>query len=254
MKILLVEDDPRVAEVLVTALNSQLYIVDVAMDGETAWEQVQIFEYDLLLLDVSLPSLDGVSLCRRLRSNGYNMPIIMNTARNSSNDKVTALDAGADDYIVKPIDLSELLARLRALLRRGRASGSPVLEWGHLQLDPSTYEVNYENQPLRLTAKEFSLLKLFLSNGKRVLTRSAIVEHLWDLENPPQEETVKAHVKSLRQKLKAVGAPHDLIETVHSVGYRLKYKNLGDSVPTTGIAENGHGSTTLTANAKVPFM
>jgi DNA-binding response OmpR family regulator len=222
MRILLVEDDVHLAEALEEVLTDQLYAVDVVTDGEAAWEQVKTIEYDLLLLDVMLPKLDGISLCRRLRSHGYSPPILLITARDTSTDKVKGLDAGADDYIVKPIDLPELLARIRAGLRRGSVSASPVLEWGSLQLDPSTYEVTYMEQPLRLTPKEYSILELFIRNGRRVLSRSAILEHIWSLEEPPEEETVKAHIKSLRQKLKKAGASPDLIETVHSVGYRLK--------------------------------
>lgn len=222
MRILLVEDDVHLAEALEEVLTDQLYAVDVVTDGEAAWEQVKTIEYDLLLLDVMLPKLDGISLCRRLRSHGYSPPILLITARDTSTDKVQGLDAGADDYIVKPIDLPELLARIRAGLRRGGVSASPVLEWGSLQLDPSTYEVTYMEQPLRLTPKEYSILELFIRNGRRVLSRSAILEHIWSLEEPPEEETVKAHIKSLRQKLKKAGASPDLIETVHSVGYRLK--------------------------------
>jgi DNA-binding response OmpR family regulator len=222
MRILLVEDDVHLAEALEEVLTDQLYAVDVVTDGEAAWEQVKTIEYDLLLLDVMLPKLDGISLCRRLRSHGYSPPILLITARDTSTDKVKGLDAGADDYIVKPIDLPELLARIRAGLRRASVSASPVLEWGSLQLDPSTYEVTYMEQPLRLTPKEYSILELFIRNGRRVLSRSAILEHIWSLEEPPEEETVKAHIKSLRQKLKKAGASPDLIETVHSVGYRLK--------------------------------
>lgn len=222
MRILLVEDDVHLAEALEEVLTDQLYAVDVVTDGEAAWEQVKTIEYDLLLLDVMLPKLDGISLCHRLRSHGYSPPILLITACDTSTDKVKGLDAGADDYIVKPIDLPELLARIRAGLRRGSVSASPVLEWGSLQLDPSTYEVTYMEQPLRLTPKEYSILELFIRNGRRVLSRSAILEHIWSLEEPPEEETVKAHIKSLRQKLKKAGASPDLIETVHSVGYRLK--------------------------------
>jgi DNA-binding response OmpR family regulator len=222
MRILLVEDDRSVAEAVAAALIDQLYAVDVVNDGEAAWQQVNILSYDLMLLDMILPKLDGVSLCQRLRSHGHGIPILMLTASDTTIDKVAGLDAGADDYVVKPIPLLELLARIRALLRRGSSPSLPVLKWGNLSLNPSTYEVTYEEQSLHLTPKEYSLLELFLRNGRRVLSRGAIVEHIWSLEDPPEEDTVKAYIKTLRQKLKAVGAPHDLIETVHSVGYRLK--------------------------------
>lgn len=219
---MLVEDDVQLAEALAEALTDQRYVIDVVNDGEAAWAQVRAVEYDLILLDVMLPKLDGVSLCRRVRSHGYTTPILLMTARDTSTDKVTGLDAGADDYVVKPVDLPELLARIRALLRRGSTSSPPVLEWCGLKLDPSSYEVTYLDQPLRLTPKEYALLELFMRNGRRVLTRSLIIEHVWSYEAPPSKDTVKAHVKSLRNKLKAVGTPDNLIETIHSIGYRLR--------------------------------
>lgn len=222
MKILLVEDDAYLAEALSEAITDQLYVVEIASDGEAAWEQIQAIEYDLILLDFMLPKLNGIQLCHRLRSHSYAVPILMITARDTSTDKVLGLDAGADDYMVKPIDLQELLARMRALLRRGSTSSPPILEWGELQLDPALYEVSYQKQLLRLTPKEYSLLELLLRNGRRILSRSIIIEHLWSLDNPPEEDTVKAHIKSLRQKFRAIGAPDSLIETVHGLGYRLK--------------------------------
>ncbi|MGB7443713.1 MAG: response regulator transcription factor [Coleofasciculaceae cyanobacterium] len=222
MRLMLVEDDVQLAEALAEALTDQRYVIDVVNDGEAAWGQVRAIEYDLILLDVMLPKLDGVSLCRRIRSHGYTTPVLLMTARDTSTDKVTGLDAGADDYVVKPVDLPELLARIRALLRRGSTSSPPILEWCGLKLDPSSYEVTYLDQPLRLTPKEYALLELFMRNGRRVLTRSLIIEHVWSYEAPPSKDTVKAHVKSLRNKLKAVGTPENLIETIHSIGYRLR--------------------------------
>jgi len=222
MRILLVEDDVQLAEALAEALSDQRYVPDVVNDGEAGWAQAKVISYDLILLDVMLPKLDGISLCRRLRSNGYSTPILLITARDTSTDKVNGLDAGADDYVVKPVDLPELLARVRALLRRGSTSSPPVLEWGGLKLDPSSYEVTYLDEPLRLTPKEYSLLELFMRNGKRVLSRSVIIEHVWSFEAPPSQDTVKAHIKSLRNKLKVAGTPDNLIETIHSIGYRLR--------------------------------
>jgi DNA-binding response OmpR family regulator len=221
MRILLVEDDIRLAETLAEALTDQRYVVDVVTDGEAGWDQAKVLEYDLLLLDVMLPELDGISLCQRLRSHGYSMPVLMLTARDTVSDKIAGLDAGADDYVVKPIDLQELFARVRALLRRGSATSPPILEWEALRLDPSTYEVSYGETPVHLTPKEYGLLELLMRNGRRVLSRSAIIEHVWSLETPPEEHAVKVHIRGLRQKLKAAGASEDLIETVHSMGYRL---------------------------------
>ena len=225
MRILLVEDDVRLAETLAEALNDQRYIVDIAADGETGWHQAKTLEYDLLLLDVMLPELDGISLCARLRSHGYTLPILMLTACDTVNDEVNGLDAGADDYVIKPVDLQKLFARVRALLRRGSGTSSPILEWGDLQLDPSAYEASYGLNPIRLPPKEYALLELLLRNGRRVLSRSAMIEHAWSLESPPEEHTVKVHIRGLRQKLKAAGAATDLIETVHGMGYRLNALN-----------------------------
>jgi DNA-binding response OmpR family regulator len=223
MRILLVEDDIRLAETLAEALTDQRYVVDVVTDGEAGWDQAKVLEYDLLLLDVMLPELDGISLCQRLRSHGYSMPVLMLTARDTVSDKIAGLDAGADDYVVKPIDLQELFARVRALLRRGSVTSPPILEWEALRLDPSTYEVSYGETPVHLTPKEYGLLELLMRNGRRVLSRSAIIEHVWSLETPPEEHAVKVHIRGLRQKLKAAGASEDLIETVHSMGYRLNH-------------------------------
>jgi DNA-binding response OmpR family regulator len=221
MKILLVEDDLRLAETLAEALTDQRYVVDIVADGETGWRQVKSMSYDLLLLDVMLPELNGIELCHRLRSHGHTMPILMLTACDTLSDEVNGLDAGADDYVVKPVDLQKLLARIRALLRRGSNTLPPNLEWAEVCLNPSTYEVMYRDVQLNLTPKEYGILELLLRNGRRVLSRGVMIDHVWSLESPPEEHTVKVHIRSLRQKLKAAGAD-DLIETVHSMGYRLK--------------------------------
>lgn len=230
MRILLVEDDELVAEALVKDLTNQNYAVDVAADGQAGWELVDAFTYDLILLDVNLPKLDGITLCRRLRSScssaslsqGLRIPILLLTAQDSSSDKVMGLDAGADDYVTKPFDVDELLARIRALLRRGNSILPPILQWRNLYLDPSICEVTYNNQPVPLTPKEYGLLELFLRHRNRVFSREVILEHLWSFEELPGEETVTAHIKGLRRKLKAAGLPEDPIETVYGIGYRLK--------------------------------
>lgn len=221
MRILIVEDDERIAESLAEAFTDQHYVVDIATDGQAGWEFVESFTYDLILLDMMLPKLDGISLCRQMRSGGYLMPILLLTARDTISDQVTALDAGADDYVVKPYKLQELMARIRALLRRG-SSMPTILEWGNLRLDSNSCDVTYKAQSVQITAKEYRLLELFLRRGCRVFSRSAILENLWSFEEPPGEDTVKAHIKRLRQKLKVVGAPDDFIETVYGLGYRLK--------------------------------
>lgn len=222
MRILLVEDDECISKPIEKVLGSQHYVVDVATDGQVAWELVKTFHYDLILLDVILPKLDGIGLCQRLRADDYQTPILLLTAQNSSTAKVMGLDAGADDYVVKPFEFPELLARIRVLLRRNSSPILPVLECGSLRLDPGTCEVNYGEQKLHLTPKEYRLLELFLRNNNRVFNRGAILEHLWSCEEAPSEDTVTAHIKGLRQKLKSAGAQTDFIETVYGLGYRLK--------------------------------
>ncbi|MBO3461590.1 response regulator [Aetokthonos hydrillicola Thurmond2011] len=224
MKILLVEDDKSIAHAVALVLTKQHYLVDIAADGQDGWELTQACDYDLIVLDVMLPKLDGISLCVQLRREGYQKPILLLTARDSGTDKVMGLNAGADDYVVKPFDFAELTARIRALLRRTNSPLALVLELGKLRLDPNTCEVTYGNQILHVTPTEYSVLELFLRNQQRVFSRSAIIDHLWSLDDPPAEDTIKSYIKSLRQKLKAAGAPKDLIETVYGLGYRLKYQ------------------------------
>jgi DNA-binding response OmpR family regulator len=197
-------------------------LVELAADGLAGWDLLEAFSYDLLLLDIMLPKLDGINLCQRLRDQGYHLPVLLLTARDTLSDKIIGLDAGADDYLVKPFEIDELLARIRALLRRGNTTLPPVLIFGSLCLNPSNHEVTYGGQLLNFTPKEYLLLSLFLSNRQRVFSRSVILDRVWDSADQPEEEAVKVHIKGIRQKLRAVGAPPDLIETVHGVGYRLK--------------------------------
>lgn len=221
MKVLLIEDDDVLADILVKSLTGQNYVVDVAEDGPLGYEYATSSTYDLLLVDVGLPRLDGIRLCQQLRSSGCTVPILLMTAKDARGDRIRGLDAGADDYLIKPFDLEELQARARALVRRGDVAPSPVLEFGPLRLDPTACSVTYEGKPLALTPKEYSLLELFLRHPQRVFSRSAIVEHLWTFDDPPQEDSVKAHIKGLRHKLKRMGA-EDWIENVYGLGYRLR--------------------------------
>ncbi|HEY9603368.1 MAG TPA: response regulator transcription factor, partial [Allocoleopsis sp.] len=179
MRILLIEDDQWIAQTLETVLNNHHYVVDVATDGKMGWELVQSCDYDLIMLDVVLPEMDGIQLCQKLRSHNYQTPVLLLTGQGSSTDMVMGLDAGADDYVVKPFDLSELLARIRVLLRRKNLTLLSVLEHGKLRLDSSTCEVTYSDRTLHLTPKEFRLLELFLRNKHHVLSRSAILDRLW---------------------------------------------------------------------------
>jgi DNA-binding response OmpR family regulator len=222
MRILVVEDDVQLADVLTDALSDQQYIVDLAQDGEAATEWINTLSYDLIVMDVTLPKLDGLSLCRRLRGRGLSLPILMLTARDTISDKIIGLDAGADDYMVKPFDLQELMARVRALIRRGTTASCSSLMWGQLKLNSLTHEVHYDDQEFFPTPKEYALLELLVSNGRRVMSRAGIIDRLWPMQDSPTEEAVKSHIKALRQKLKLVGAPDDCIETVHGLGYRMK--------------------------------
>jgi len=222
MRILIVEDNQRIAETVADVLEEQHYIVDIALDGEAGWQQAEAFNYDLILLDLMLPKLDGISLCQRLRTSGYGGPILVLTARDSSADKIVGLDSGADDYVVKPFDVNELAARVRALLRRDSPGRKPILSWGELKLDPSNLAVTYASQPVHVTSKEYQMLELFLRNRQRIFSQAELLDRLWEFEDMPNEEVVRAHIKRLRQKLTTVGAPKDVIQTVHGLGYRLK--------------------------------
>ena len=223
MKILLVEDDTITINLLTQSLNSHNYNVNPAADGETALQLAQAYDYDLIVLDVLIPKLDGISLCRKLRSSGCKMPILLLTALDGSSNLVEGLEAGADDYVVKPFNLEELIARIRALLRRGKASlSSTNLTWEKLQVNPDTTEVTYAEKMLHLTPKEYNLLELFLRNPRRIFSRSAMLDRIWSAGEFPQEEAVTAHIKGLRHKLKAAGMTVDLVETVYGLGYRLK--------------------------------
>jgi DNA-binding response OmpR family regulator len=224
MRILLVEDDRFTAAALKKLLLKQQYQVDVATTGEAGWEQLTQDAYDLLLLDWMLPELDGIQFCRQLRSTSDSpyarIPILLMTAFDSQTHRVTGLDAGADDYLVKPFDAEEFLARIRALLRRSSTVLSAVVEWGDLQLDPRDCQVTYRQQPLPLTAMEYRILELLLRNPKQVFSQTLLIDRLWTFEKTPTENTVRAHIRGLRKKLRQVGA-EQAVETVHGFGYRL---------------------------------
>lgn len=223
MKILLVEDDRYTCEMLSSVLSAHHYAVDAIADGLTGLDLAAQWNYDLILLDLMLPTLNGIEVCRRLRAQGCQTPILMLTVKDSNEDIIAGLDAGADDYVAKSCAASQLLARVRALLRRsGSALASPVLTWGLLCFDPASARVTYNQQEIFLRPKEYSLLELFLRHPQRILSRSAIIDHLWPLEETPVEGSVTSLIKDLRQRLKAAGMEIDLIETVYGLGYRLK--------------------------------
>ena len=220
MKILLVEDDEILVASLAADLTSQNYVVEVVTDGKTGWEYAQATQYDLIVLDVNLPGVDGITLCRQLRQANYEGPILLLTAKGDSNYKIEGLDAGADDYVVKPCPTEELSARIRALLRRPREISSPILQWGALQLDPRTCQVYYADNDISLSPKEYGLLELFLRNPQRVFSSTVLLERLWGFDEMPGEETIRSHIKRLRRKLKSAGAD-EVIENIYGMGYRL---------------------------------
>lgn len=223
MKVLLVEDDPAVGQYFANALKANRYTVDLAADGQVGWALANQTTYDVILLDIGVPRIDGITLCRRLRQQGDMTPVVMLTAKDASQDVVTGLDAGADDYVVKPCEPTQLMARMRAVTRRLElGSTTPVLRWGDLVFDPTLIQVTYQQQIVPLSPKEYALLELFLRNPQRIFTRDAIIDHLWTIDDTPSTAAVTNLVKDLRRKLKRSGLAEELVETVHRIGYRLK--------------------------------
>lgn len=222
MRILLIDDDQTLVDLLTRILAEWSYAIDVVTDGEQGWIYGSTYTYDLIILDWSLPKLDGIGLCQRFRANGYNTPIILLTSRQGSQNKIKGLDAGADDYLCKPFDVEELAARIRALLRRSSCNFMPVLSWGDLQLDPCSCQVSYKGTLISLATKEYMLLELFLRHSREVLSIEDIIESLWSSMEYPAEATVRSHIRHLREKLKAAGLAEDIITTVRGQGYCLK--------------------------------
>jgi two-component system, OmpR family, response regulator QseB len=222
LRILLVEDDDRIARPLAEDLRHQHYLVEIASDGIEGWDYAQAADYNLILLDLMLPRLDGISLCKRLRTAGYPGFILMLTAKDTTSDKVVGLDAGADDYLVKPFELEELDARIRALLRRPPEIQQPLIRQGDLALDPARHKVTYADKPVELTPKEYLILEYLLQNSTQVFTRSMLLNKLWELDRASGENTINTHITNLRRKLKDAGCQNQLIETVYGVGYRLQ--------------------------------
>jgi two-component system, OmpR family, response regulator MprA len=228
MRILVVDDDRAVRESLRRSLAFNGYQVELATDGYAALDAVIAHRPDAMVLDVMMPRLDGLEVCRRLRSSGDDLPIMVLTARDAVSDRVSGLDAGADDYLPKPFALEELLARLRALLRRrtpdetGAGSGpGKQLEFADLSLDPDTRDVRRGQRSISLTRTEFSLLELLLANPRRVLTRGQILEQVWGYDFPTTGNALEVYIGYLRRKTEAEGEPR-LIHTVRGVGYTLR--------------------------------
>jgi two-component system response regulator MprA len=224
MRVLVVDDERAVRDSLRRALELEGYDVELAADGEEALERLaQNGEPDAVVLDILMPKMDGLEVCRRLRREGHRLPVLMLTARDEVENRVAGLDAGADDYVTKPFALEELLARLRALLRRTTSGSGEVLRFGDLELDPKTREVRRAGEPIELTRTEFSLLELFLLNPRQVLTRSVIFERVWGYDFGFSSNSLDVYIGYLRRKTEAGDRPR-LIQTVRGVGYALREK------------------------------
>jgi two-component system, OmpR family, response regulator MprA len=225
MRILVVDDEPAVREALERALKLEGYEVALAADGVQALQALDEGPPDAVVLDLLMPRVDGIELCKRMRHNGDRTPVLMLTARDAVADRVSGLDAGADDYLVKPFALPELLARVRALLRRAKSedgqNSSETLRFSDLELDPLSFEVHRNGRRIELTRTEFLLLELFLRHPRQVLTRSVIFENVWGYDFGPRSNSLEVYMGYLRRKTEAQGEPR-LLHTVRGVGYVLK--------------------------------
>jgi DNA-binding response OmpR family regulator len=222
MRILVIEDNEKLATLLAEGLGQEGYAVDVCHDGLVGERQcvASQTEYDLLILDLHLPGKDGVEVCKSIRAAGNMLPILMLTARDTVENKVTGLDSGADDYLVKPFALSELLSRVRALSRRQRTVRSTEMIVGDVKLIPATQEVYINEEKIDLTLKEFRILEFFMQNSDEVITRQRIIDHLWGMDFNPFSRAMDVHISNLRNKLHK---NHDtILETIHGSGYRLR--------------------------------
>jgi len=221
VRVLVVEDEPKMAELLRRGLREDGFVADVALCGTDALQLVADTNYDVIVLDVMLPDLSGIEVCRQLRSDGVWTPVLMLTARDDIQDRVAGLDAGADDYLVKPFAFDELLARIRAMVRRRSAERPTVLEVDGLRLDPAAHRVWASGEEVSLTTREFALLEAFMRRPDQVLTRDQLLEQVWDLDDEQRSNVVDVYVRCLRGKLDRPSG-QQTIETVRGVGYRLR--------------------------------
>ncbi|MGD2296012.1 MAG: response regulator transcription factor [Candidatus Aminicenantes bacterium] len=220
MRILVVEDDKKVAAFLQKGLREEQYAVDVCYDGEDAVYEAQTIPYDVIILDIMLPKKDGFTICKELRENKVLTPILMLTAKDSLDDKVTGLSEGADDYLTKPFSFEELLARIRALLRRSQEYKTGILKAGDLELDPLKRTVRKAGTPVALTGKEYALLEYLLRNKGRIVSQSKIIEHVWDRNYDGASNIVNVHINHLREKIDK-DSQVKLIRTVRGQGYTI---------------------------------
>ena len=220
MRILLVEDEPRVAHFIAKGLREQSYAVDIAGDGEEALYQASSNEYELIILDVMLPLKNGFQVCKQMRDSGIKQPVLMLTARDAVDDRVTGLDCGADDYLGKPFDFKELLARIRALLRRTKEFRPEIIQLADLVVNTSSHTITRAGRPISLTAKEYSLLEFFILRAGKLVRRDEIAEHVWDENFDPFSNVIDVYVRRLRKKIDEGFSP-PLIHTRRGEGYIL---------------------------------
>ena len=220
MKILIIEDEKKIVSFIKSGLQSEGHTADAAYDGEDGLYRAEEADYDLIILDIMLPIIDGIALCKKLRLAGRTMPIIMLTAKDTVEDRVKGLDAGADDYLTKPFSFAELLARVKALSRRHSGKKSEMLKAGDLTLEPETYIVRRGKKEINTSPTEFKLLKYLMENQKRVLSKTLILENIWGYDFSPESNIVDVYIKYLRDKIDK-GFKKSLIQTVHGIGYRI---------------------------------
>ena len=227
MRILLIEDDPKAARLLAKGLREEGFVVDVAATGEGGEDRAAVDEYDAIVLDWLLPDKDGLAVCRALRAREVSTPILMLTARDSVADRVSGLSTGADDYLTKPFAFAEVLARIKALLRRSRVTQPPVLKVGDLTLDPARRRAARGGVPITLTPKEYAILEVLMRSSGELVSRTRLTERVWDEASEVLDNLVDVHVSHLRKKLER-GGGSPLIQTVRGLGYRLSLSSSGD--------------------------
>lgn len=222
MQILIVEDEKKIANILKRGLTQERLSVDIAHDGEEALEKSEINSYDCIILDLMIPKIDGITVCKKLRERNISTPILILTAKDTLQDKILGLDAGADDYITKPFSIEEISARIRALLRRSKKTTSVILTIADVTLDPATKIVTRNGKELTLTAREYALLEYFMRNPNTILSQTQILEHVWDYQYEGMSNIVETYVKYLRKKLKTYHQAKDLIHTLRGLGYKMQ--------------------------------
>lgn len=222
MHLLIVEDEEKIANFLRRGFLEERYAVDIAKDGEEALYKFEINEYDCIILDVMIPKLDGISVCRKIREKSTGIPILLLTAKTAVEDKITGLDAGADDYVIKPFSFAELTARIRALVRRGKKADPVILTFDNLTLNPATKTATRGGKNIILTTREYALLEYLMRHPNTVITKTQLLEHIWDYNYEGFSNIVETYVKYLRKKLKTTPQEKEIIHTMRGSGYILK--------------------------------